>query len=229
MARVSTSAGEPLGQEMVTFSGNSPVARIHLPGMNVTPRPADNSGGNRVSMRQLQHPPSKNALKAFRHAQKYSEEKHYDKAAAELEHAIELSPDFAEARMNLGAQYLRLHKFEQAILEARRSMEIAAAPDVRNLTNSALASWALGRRDDALRFAKQAIALDRDAAGAHYIAGSMLIGYRETLREGIRHLELVADRMPPAAENLAKARQVLASLAPRAKGASTLTAQSPAK
>jgi tetratricopeptide (TPR) repeat protein len=61
-----------------------------------------------ISVRELQHPPSRKAYNAIVQAQKFSEAGDFAKAAGWLEKAIALSPDFADGHTNLGAQYIRL-------------------------------------------------------------------------------------------------------------------------
>jgi tetratricopeptide (TPR) repeat protein len=159
----------------------------------------------------LLHRPSKAAIKAFTESQKYSEAGHYQDAASALERAIRLSPDFAEAHTNLAAQYLRLGQFEQSRDQSKLGMEIAG-PNMHDLTNLATAEWALGRAADALGYAQAAIRLDQRAMGAHYIAGSLLILNPDTIREGIHHLEIAAEKFPTAARKLATCRQAVAQM-----------------
>jgi tetratricopeptide (TPR) repeat protein len=206
IARLVDAAGQTVSEEVVWVDGVSPVIRINPPAQSVVSRP----GSNLVSARQLLHPPSKNAVKAFHDAQKYSDAKQYEKAAAELERAVELSPDFAEAHANLAAQYLHLGRYERAIRETQRAMEIAS-PNVRDLVNCALGEWALNRQMEALRLAQRALGLDRSSLTANFVAGSLLAMNPATLSEGIRHLEIAADKIPAAARNLAKARQLIAA------------------
>jgi tetratricopeptide (TPR) repeat protein len=203
IARLVDSAGRTVGEDIVCVDGVAPVIRINPPAQPSSPRPA----GDLVSARQLQHPPSKNAVKAFHDARKYSDAKQYQKAAAALEKAVELSPDFAEAHTNLAAEYLHLGRYEQAVRETQLAMQIAS-PNVRDLVNCALGEWALNRRADALRLAQRALDLDRGSLTANFVSGSLLAMNPATLPEGIRRLEIAADKIPAAAQNLAKAREL---------------------
>jgi tetratricopeptide (TPR) repeat protein len=181
------------------------VIQINLPGLPKRSRPT----GERISLRQLQNPPSKNAIKAFIEGLRYSEAGQFEKAATALEKAVQLSPAFADAHTNLGAQYLRLRRYEQAIEEAQRAME-AGSPNIHDLCNRGLAEWALGRPADAMRSAEQALRLDSRAIAANYIVGSLMSLNPETLPIAIRHLEIAAEKSPSAARNLVQARQLLA-------------------
>ena len=206
MARLVDSNGNVIREEMIRFDGINSVVRFTAPRLSEKSRPT----GERISVRQLQNPPSKKAIKAVVEAQKYSEAGQHDKAAAALEKAIQLSPDFAVAHTNLGAQYLHLRQYEKAIEEANRAME-SGSPNVHDLGNRGLALWALGRLAEAMESAKQALTLDSRAATAHYILGSLLSMKADTLPEAIKHLEIAAEKNASAAKNLAAARQLLAA------------------
>ena len=130
-------------------------------------------------------------MKSFLAAQKYSESKQPAKAVKELEKAVRISPEFAEAHTNLAANYLRLGHFEEAVKESNRAMEIASET-VPNLCNRALAEWGLQRYEDAMRSAERALQLDGSARTAHFVLGSLLARDPKTRQEGIQHLERIA-------------------------------------
>jgi tetratricopeptide (TPR) repeat protein len=205
MASVYNTTGQIVMQEMVRVGGGYSILRLQMR----TP-PAPRPAADRVSVRQLQSPPSRKAVQAFVAALKYSEAGQPEKAAVELEKAIRISPVFAEAHTNLAAMCLRTRRYEQAIVESTRAMEIGA-PNALDLGNRALAEWALGRYDDAIQSAAKALRLSPDAPTPHFVLGSLLIDNPATLREGIRHLERVAARLPDAMQNLERARAALAA------------------
>jgi tetratricopeptide (TPR) repeat protein len=204
-----TASGEFVREEFVSIGGTGqPVIHMNLPKKPERPRPA----ANRISVRQLQNPPSRSAFQAFVEAQKYSESEKYEQAAGALEKAIRISPDFADAYTNLGAQYIKLGQYEKAIQAANRAMEIGS-PNIHDLSNRALAEWALGRQEDAMRSAQQAIHLDRaNATTAHYVVGTFLAMNPATRDEGIRHLEIAFEKFPGAGPNLEKARRLKAGM-----------------
>ena len=193
-------SGELLQEEIVRIGTTNSVISVQLPKREST-RPS----GERVSVRQLQNPPHRKAVGYFVAAQKYSEAGQFEKAAAELEKAIRLSPDYAVAHTNLAAQHLRLQRFQQAIDESNIAMEIAS-PNVRDLCNRALGEWGLERYPEAIASAEEALRLNGNWPTAHFIRGSLLAMNPETRPEGIRHLERVADQMPAAAKNLEVAK-----------------------
>ena len=144
-------------------------------------------------------------------AQKLSKAGRYQDAAIALEKAIKVSPTFAEAHTNLAVQYLRLGQLEKAREQAGLGMEIAG-PNIRDLTNLAVAEWSLGRKTEALQFARAALRLDQRALGAHYVVGSLLVLNPNTLLEGLHHLELAAEKLPSAAQKLAIYRRTAAGM-----------------
>ncbi len=200
VARVVDGSGYVVREEIVTLDGVSPSVQLAGHGPQRTPQ-----GAGSVSVRQLLNPPSKAAIKAFTESQKYSKAGQYQDAAVALEKAIKLSPDFAEAHTNLAAQYLRLGEFQRAQEQARLGMEIAG-PNIYDLTNLATVAWALGRNAEALDYARAALRLDQRALGAHYIVGSLLVLNPDTMREGLRHLEIAAEKFPSAAQKVAAHR-----------------------
>jgi tetratricopeptide (TPR) repeat protein len=206
IARVMDGNAFVVREETITLDGVSPSIQLGAP----EPQ-RKSAGGGTVSMQQLMNPPSKAAIKAFTQSQKYSTAGNYQEAAVALEKAIKLSPKFAEAHTNLAAQYLRLGKFEMAREQAKLAMEISG-PNTKDLTNLAAASWAVGQAVDALNFARAAVRLDQRALGAQYIMGSILVLSPKTLREGMRHLELAAEKFPSAAQKLATYRQTVAGM-----------------
>jgi len=197
---VSIGSGEVVKEEFVRVTDQSSFVHIKLPEQK-QPRPS----AERVSVTQLRHPPAKQAVKAFEAARKYSEAGEPERAIAELQKAIRISPDFAEAYTNLAANHIRLKQYDLAIQESSRSMEIGS-PNVVNLCNLAAAKWGLMRFEDAIQSANEALRIDGDSANAHFILGSLLTRDPRTRKEGIRHLERAAATKPQAAKHLEAAR-----------------------
>lgn len=203
--KVQTYSGDVLQQAYVTVDAKVSPPTLQLPKQKQSRPP---SGG--ISAGRLLHPPDKKAYKVFVVAQKLSESGKYAEAARELQRALEISPDYADAHSNLAVQYMRLGRFEDSVAESSRAMEIAK-PNVVDLSNMACAQNALHRVPEAILSARAALELEPGNANAHYILGSLLAGDRRTLREGITHLALAADRLPNAQHNLERARAVLAA------------------
>src|SRR5207248_144643 len=84
---------------------------------------ASNGTAATVSARRLMHPVPKKALRAFTDADRSLHEGRTDEGVRSLERAIEIFPDYFEARTNLGTQYFRLGRRA----EAAEQLEKAAA------------------------------------------------------------------------------------------------------
>jgi tetratricopeptide (TPR) repeat protein len=166
------------------------------------------SGG--VSAARLQHPPAKKAFQAFVAAQRLSESGRFADAARELERAIEISPDYADAYSNLGAQYARLGRFEDGVSAITHAIRIGK-PSPVDLSNLACAQYALRQFEDGLVSARAALLADPANVNAHYILGLLLVLDRRTLREAIPHLALAAESNRFARTALQQAQAALAA------------------
>jgi tetratricopeptide (TPR) repeat protein len=195
--------GEPLYSGTVSVHPMTPPVELQLP-RRETARPPTGP----VSVDQLLHPPAKKAVAAFIAARKFSDRGAYDKAAEELEKAVRISPDYADAYVNLAAQHVHMGRYQQALEELTRAGEMAK-PTVILLVDLTFVETMLKRHEDAMRSARQALQLDPSSASAHYLLGSLLAANRNTLPEAIHHLEQAARTMPAAQRTLERARQQL--------------------
>jgi len=202
---VTTLAGDMVHQEIVPVLPHSGVLVVRIPARQ---KAAGEPGT--VSVRQLLHPPDRKAFQALASAQRFSESNQPDKAAEELEKAIRISPDYADAYNNLAVQHMRLGKYEQACDELNKSLEIAG-PQVKVLANLAFAQRHLRRYKEAAETATAALNLDKSNAPAHLVLGSIMAGNPATWSEGIKHLEIAAETLESAKATLAKARQLRAA------------------
>jgi tetratricopeptide (TPR) repeat protein len=161
-----------------------------------------------VSVAELRHPPSRKAYEAFVSSERFVESGDFGEAAAELEKATRLSPDWPDAHTNLAAQYLRLGRYQEAIAEARRAIELGK-PNGVDLGNIAYAEYRMNRRAEAIESARAGLVADPSSARLHYLLGTLLSLDRATLAEGIPHLEFAARTIPGALRNLEGARRAL--------------------
>ncbi len=161
-----------------------------------------------VSLSQLQHPPSRKAFSAMVAAQRFSEAGDYPHAAEELQKAVRLSPDYADAHWNLAAQYIRMAQYSRAVEESHRALELAK-PGPKQLCNLAFAQMQLAHYDEATESARASLRLDSTYAQAHFVLGTLLARDGKTLREALPHLELAARTLPSAAKVLELARKGL--------------------
>jgi tetratricopeptide (TPR) repeat protein len=125
-------------------------------------------------------------------AQRFSSSGDYAKAAEALERAVHESPEYAEAHVNLGAQYVRIGRYADAVGE-QRAIEIAG-PTPPVLCDLASAQARLGSGEEGIESARAALRLDSSSLPAHLILGALLANTPSTREEAIRHLDLAAEK-----------------------------------
>jgi len=199
---VVTMMGDQIHSELVSVVQQSATMVVRLPVRNT----AAGIPGT-VSVKQLLHPPDRKAFQAVASAQRFSEAGHPEKAAGELEKAIRISPEYADAYNNLAVQHMRLGRYEDACNEFARSLEITG-PKAQVLADLAFAQRHLGRYQEAIRSAQAALRLDTGSAPAHLVLGSILAAFPKTWAEGVRHLEIAAETLESARPVLEKARRI---------------------
>jgi tetratricopeptide (TPR) repeat protein len=112
-----------------------------------------------VSVRELQHPIPKKAIRAAYQAQRLADANQVEKAIAKFEDAIHIYPAFRDAHLNLGVMYARVGRDAEARTEFQKALDVGppAAPIYNDL---ALISLNFHQFHDAEDFARQALALD---------------------------------------------------------------------
>ena len=201
--RVTTLHGDIVEQEFVTVNSMVGMLSVHLSLMAKSP-----SASGTISMTQLRHPPDRKAMQSYVAAQRFADSGSPEKAAEELEKAVRISPQFADAYTNLAVQHMRLQRFQEAAGELTRAIEIAGPSPLR-LCNLAYAQINLGRREESLVSARAALRMDSGYPQAHLILGAILAGDRRTLAESIPHLERAAESIPAAQGTLERARDAM--------------------
>jgi superkiller protein 3 len=129
----------------------------------------------------------------------------YERAVAQLQQAVRLSPDYAAAHSALAAAYLYRKQYATAREEIARAMEIGG-PDAADLGNLAVAYAADRHCPEAVEAAKAALRADPGYAPAHYVLGWLLLRNPATEAEAIRNLEEAAPTMAAARTLLSRAR-----------------------
>ena len=198
--RVTTLSGELVHQEFVAVSPQAAPLTVRLPGSAKQP-----SAPGTVSMTHLRHPPARKAWQAMVSAQRFAESGQTEKAVEELEKAIRISPEYAEAYNNLAVQHIRMNRFEEAAAELARALAISG-PSPMQLTNLAYAQYRLNRFPEAIASARTALRLNSGSPQAHLILGSILAADPRTRAESIPHLERAAETLPSARAALEQLR-----------------------
>jgi len=198
LVTVTDARGETVYQGNVNVGGPTGPFIIRLPD-DEKPRP----GSGTISVKQLQHPPTRKAYEALFAAQRFAEAGNNEKAVDSIERAIAISPDYADAWVNLGARHLGMGRYREAIVETRHAIELAG-PSSLTLGNIAFAEAMLGSQAEARQSAEEALHLKPDDAHAHYVLGLVLYLSHGSNQEAVRHLQLAAPTILGARETLAK-------------------------
>jgi tetratricopeptide (TPR) repeat protein len=199
--------GDIVQQEFVTL--NPQLFHINVR-MHVAVKPPSAPGT--VSMTQLRHPPDRKAFQSFVAAQRFAASGSPEKAAVELEKAVRISPEFADAYSNLGVQHIRMQRYKEAVGDFSRAIEIAG-PNPLMLCNLAFAQMYLGRVPESLAAVRAALRMDAGYPQGHLILGSILATDPRTRSEAIPHLERAAETIPSARAALERVRNNLRAAA----------------
>jgi tetratricopeptide (TPR) repeat protein len=196
LLRVTALNGDIIHQEFVPVNSHAAQLDVRL---RTGRKP---SAPGTISVTQLRHPPDRKAIQAFAAAQRLAASSP-EKAAEELEKAVRISPEFADAYTSLAVQHIRLRRFQEAVGELTRAIEIAG-PNPLRLSNLAYAQINLSRVAESIGSVRAALRLDAGYPPAHLILGSILAADPRTRAEAIPHLEQAAESIPAARVMLEK-------------------------
>jgi tetratricopeptide (TPR) repeat protein len=138
--------GAPLTLDLPERSANSPVSGV-------------------VSLRELERPIAKKAIREAYQAQQFAQAKNFPKAIAKLENAIRIDPAYRDAHLNLGVQYARVGRSADARAEFQRALDIGP-PMAPIYADLAFTSLALRQYREAEAFAHKALEMDPANSGA---------------------------------------------------------------
>ena len=164
-----------------------------------------------ISTLTLRHKIPKSARRAFDRAAKCSSRRNYQAAAAELEKAVTIDPDFVEARANLGAQYVRLGRINDAGRELQRVLERDSnIAEVH--TNLVLVFLQQNNDRLAVTHGRIAVTLAPSSCPAHFNLGLALGRSPSTLPESLEQLRIAAQRLPAARLELTRLEMLLSRM-----------------
>jgi tetratricopeptide (TPR) repeat protein len=172
--RVVTAPGEdPLLEESHQMtSSNSLILRLPEQKTN---QPASGS----VSVRELQHPVPKQAIRAAMEAERYSKGHDTAKAIAKLEQAVRIAPFFRDGHSNLGVQYARAGRIAEALAQFHFALDIGP-PNALIYSNLSLALLTLKQFRDGEEFARKALSLEPQNAQAQKLLRYALANLRNS-------------------------------------------------
>jgi tetratricopeptide (TPR) repeat protein len=159
-----------------------------------------------VSVARLRHRTPGKAWAAFYRGLKLARAESWRQGALELEKAVAIDPDFAEAHNNLGVYDVELKRFDSAAGELRRAIELDPADSVFH-GNLSLVLILLHLRPEAEQEARTAVTLDAANSKAQYLLGFLLAQHPETRETAAEHLTYAARELPDAHYLLARIYQ----------------------
>jgi tetratricopeptide (TPR) repeat protein len=157
-----------------------------------------------ISARDLQVPAK--ATKEFDRSMKAFQSNDYLSAANHLEKAVRIAPDFVQAHNNLGAMYINLKRYENAVVELQKTIDLN--PNVEApYHNLGMVLILLGRLPDAEAAARHALDLSPQRAATLYTLGRILALEGHYTPEAVSLLSQAAVDTPEANLVLAKVLQ----------------------
>jgi tetratricopeptide (TPR) repeat protein len=151
---LSASGENPIGDESREFEPGDSLLVLNWPG-----RSSGVATANVVSLHDLEHPIPEKAIREAYQAQQLARSSNFAKAIAKLEHAVRLAPSYRDAHANLGVQYARVGRENDARAEFQKAIEIGP-PIAPVYANMALVSLSLHLSQEAGTFAHKALELD---------------------------------------------------------------------
>lgn len=162
-----------------------------------------------VDVRELQADIPYQAVEAYEDALKAARDGDHEEAIEYLEDALELAPDYYEARIKLGAEHLELHRFREAEAAFEQAFELSPNRELAPLNLGALhytegdlqaregdLEAAVLSFEQAIGFLQEAIRLNPLSADAHFYLGATFYksGIYDAAEERLqRALEIVDD------------------------------------
>jgi predicted Zn-dependent protease len=166
--RLSSIRGVVIAEQMVDLVGYTADLSIRMP--NVA---HERPGSGTVSVSDLQRKIPAKAFRAFAAAEREASSGHDLEAVRKLQKAIEVDPNYSDARCNLGVEFIHLKRYPEALEQFEKA--IASGPPSAILySNLAYSLIAVDRPQDAEQAARHAIELDDSYARGHYLLGNIL-------------------------------------------------------
>jgi Tfp pilus assembly protein PilF len=148
-----------------------------------------------VGVRDLLVPPK--AVKEFDRSMKALESRDLPSAAHHLEKATQLAPDFVQAHNNLGAIYIDLKQYDNAVIQLQKTIDLN--PEVKApYHNLGIAMMLLGRLPEAETAARRAWDLAPRQPADCFLLGRILVMEQRNTSEVVDLLTRAATDVPEA-------------------------------
>ena len=172
------------------------------PGTDAASFTVDRGSGSRptgetVSVARLRHKIPGKARAAFWRGMKFDQAGAAKKSAAEFQSAVDIDPDFSEARGNLGVELTTLGLYDQAADEFRRALALDPATGAHH-ANLAYVLIQLKRNEEAEREAQAAVDLNPTDVKSQYLLGFLLAQHAKSRDRAVAYLERASREMPDA-------------------------------
>ncbi len=182
-------------------SGTGLVGALDAVQVQPAVRPRTMPPAEMISVRDLVVPTK--AAKEFQRSMKAFQSGDFHSAAGHLEKAIQIAPDFVQARNNLGAAYIDLREYESAAAQLQKAIELA--PNLLEAHhNLGMALLLLRRFPEAEISARRALALAPQTSSARYALGRILAMEGSNTPEAVEILSQAATDLPEARLPLAR-------------------------
>lgn len=189
-------------------AGRRPSVEVYLRPLERTRGPK----GSSVSVASMQQDVPEKARKQFDSAVELIAKGESAKARPMLEQAIELYPDFIEARNELSVMLMKEENLPAAEAQLRRALAVDATA-VRPLLNLGLCLFRQEKNYDAMPFLEKAVQLEPENARAHMLLGMVLV----RLGDDHRAAPVLTRAYDLGGRSQAKAQYYLAQLYARQK------------
>lgn len=197
---ITNQRGEPLHREFLDIRPpNHGPLMLRLP---VLEQPAPSAPGTISAKRLLHRIPSK-AAKEYRASLKASQAGDTRKCMEHLQKAIEIDPDYMEARNNLGVRYMALEQYDKAVAQFQKTVALDPTT-VKGQLNLSLALSLLQRYPEAEAAARQAVQLEPQFIPARYALGQILAVQDKNTPEAVEDLRMSIRQYPGARLPLAR-------------------------
>jgi tetratricopeptide (TPR) repeat protein len=183
--------GDAIHQEVVVVRSHSGPVSIRMPEQKKE-RPVSGL----VSVARLKHKIPKDAKKAFVKSIELNEKGDVEGSLEYLKRATEIDAEYMEAFNNLGARYLRLGRYQEALGAFRRAMELDPSATMVQV-NTGVALMALGNLHEAEAAFRRVIQLTGEVK-ARYMLGLALYAQHQYTDEALDLLKQAQDDYPNA-------------------------------